>query len=224
MSASAAAGTFISERTDRTSETSFITQPISASAAAFSNIGHDHLDYHRDAEDYFAQKLRLFRTVLPEGATAVVNADAERSAEVIEAAYGHQLKVMTVGGKGRGIRIESVARDGFRQRIVAHHDGERFAFPLPLIGAFQASNALIAAGLAIASGSPPEEKPLQTDTVPPPITLKAVVVLGDSQDALALWLSILDAGPLPMVSSASYLLNTGRASSIRRRRMRCALM
>ena len=129
---------------------------MTLAAGAFNNIGHDHLDYHKDFEDYFNQKKRLFRVLLPEGAGAVVNADAARSEEVVEESYRRGLKVMTVGFKGKGIRIESLERDGFGQRLCVYHDGERHDLHLPLVGGYQAGNALMAAGLCIASGSPPE--------------------------------------------------------------------
>ncbi len=125
-------------------------------AGAFNNIGHDHLDYHPTYEDYFDAKKRLFRALLPEGSTAVINADAARHDEVVEAAYSRDLKVMTVGRKGRGIRLELTERDGFGQRIAVRHEGERYEVRLQLIGGYQAENALMAAGLCIATGSPPE--------------------------------------------------------------------
>jgi UDP-N-acetylmuramoyl-L-alanyl-D-glutamate--2,6-diaminopimelate ligase len=129
---------------------------VKLAAGAFTNLGHDHLDYHKDQEDYFNQKKRLFNTVLPEGAGAVVNLDAPRAEEVVEEAYGHGLKVMTVGLKGRGIKLMSLERDGFGQRLAVGHEGESYAIRLPLIGTYQASNALVAAGLCIATGSAPE--------------------------------------------------------------------
>src|SRR5690606_18017115 len=49
---------------------------VRLAAAAFTNLGRDHLDYHPTVEAYLTAKLRLFERLLPEGATAVVNADA----------------------------------------------------------------------------------------------------------------------------------------------------
>ena len=46
-------------------------------AAIFTNLTRDHLDFHRNMDDYFAAKRRLFE-LLPEGAVAVVNLDDRR--------------------------------------------------------------------------------------------------------------------------------------------------
>ncbi|TAJ24853.1 MAG: UDP-N-acetylmuramoyl-L-alanyl-D-glutamate--2,6-diaminopimelate ligase, partial [Reyranella sp.] len=52
---------------------------LKLSAAAFTNLTHEHLDYHVSMDAYFAAKARLFETLLPSGGTAVVNADSDRA-------------------------------------------------------------------------------------------------------------------------------------------------
>ncbi len=129
---------------------------VRLTAGAFLNLGHDHLDYHKDAEEYFLAKLRLFNELLPEGAAAVVNADSGEAERVVDVAYRRQLKVMTVGKKGKFIRVVSEASDGFGQRLTVWHEGEKLELSIPLIGGYQASNALIAAALCIGAGAPPD--------------------------------------------------------------------
>jgi UDP-N-acetylmuramoyl-L-alanyl-D-glutamate--2,6-diaminopimelate ligase len=119
-------------------------------AAAFTNLGRDHLDYHPSVEAYLAAKLRLFSELLPADGTAVVNADSEQAAQVTAAAGGR--KVLTVGRMGETLKLIDLARDGFAQRLRVACDGKDFEVRLPLLGAYQAENALIAAGLAIAVG------------------------------------------------------------------------
>ena len=121
-------------------------------AAAFTNLGRDHLDYHPTMEAYLAAKLRLFAELLPAHGTAVVNADAEHGAQVIAAARGAQRSLLTVGRTGEALHLESLARDGFAQRLRVAHGGQAYDIRLPLVGDYQASNALLAAGLAIAAG------------------------------------------------------------------------
>jgi UDP-N-acetylmuramoyl-L-alanyl-D-glutamate--2,6-diaminopimelate ligase len=121
-------------------------------AAAFTNLGRDHLDYHPTIEAYLAAKLRLFSELLPADATAVVNADAAEAGQVIAAAEQSGHRVMTVGRAGADLKLERLVREGFAQRMAVAHEGRVFDVRLPLLGDYQASNALVAAGLAIATG------------------------------------------------------------------------
>lgn len=121
-------------------------------AAGFTNIGRDHLDYHGTFEAYFAAKLRLFDTLLPETGIAVVDADRQESARVTEAARVRGIKVFSVGRAGDDLRLLKLSPHGFRQVLELDIAGERFEAALPLAGTFQVSNALVAAGLAMACG------------------------------------------------------------------------
>jgi UDP-N-acetylmuramoyl-L-alanyl-D-glutamate--2,6-diaminopimelate ligase len=123
-------------------------------AAAFTNLGRDHLDYHPTMEAYLAAKLRLFTELLPPDGAAVINADAEHGPQVIAAARGGGRRILTVGQAGEALQLESLARDGFAQRLRVRHGGQSWGIRLPLLGDYQAANALLAAGLAIAAGEP----------------------------------------------------------------------
>ena len=121
-------------------------------AGAFTNISRDHLDYHASFEDYFAQKLRLFRELLPRGATAVIDADSEGGTRVAEEAKACGLELISVGQSGKTLRLVASDIDGFAQVLVIEHEGKRHTVRLPLVGGFQAANALVAAGLCLATG------------------------------------------------------------------------
>ncbi len=121
-------------------------------AAAFTNLGRDHMDYHATVADYLAAKLRLFREILPRGAPAVVDADSPAGAEVAAAAKAAGRVPFTVGRAGTGLRLLDAAWDGTIQSLTIEHDGRRHRVALPLAGGFQVSNALVAAGLAMAAG------------------------------------------------------------------------
>jgi len=121
-------------------------------AAGFTNITRDHLDYHPSFQDYLDAKLRLFRNLLEPTGAAVVEADHEHADVVVAAATARGAAVMTVGRAGTGIRLVDTAIDGFAQAFTAEHGGRRFAVRLPLVGEFQIENALVAAGLVIATG------------------------------------------------------------------------
>ena len=125
---------------------------VRISAGAFTNISRDHLDYHASFEDYFNAKMRLFSDLLAPGSPAVINADAPQADEVIGRARARGLDIFTVGHNGSGIRLAESRRDGFGQHLDIECRGKRQKIYLPLTGDFQASNALVAAGLVIALG------------------------------------------------------------------------
>jgi len=125
-------------------------------AAAFTNLGHDHLDYHPTVEAYLQAKLRLFCEVLPQDGVAVVNADAADAPAAIAAAERAGHEVLTVGKAGATLALQACTPDRFAQRLEVRHAGGRTAIRLPLPGAYQAGNALLAAGLAVAAGEPVE--------------------------------------------------------------------
>ncbi|MEY4964681.1 MAG: UDP-N-acetylmuramoyl-L-alanyl-D-glutamate--2,6-diaminopimelate ligase [Pseudomonadota bacterium] len=122
------------------------------SACGFTNITRDHMDYHSTFEDYLAAKLRLFSEVVQKGGVAVVNADAEHADAFIAAAKARGLKLMTVGRKGDTIHLDRREDRGGAQALTLHYQGQIFYVELPQAGDFQASNALVAAGLAIGLG------------------------------------------------------------------------
>jgi len=126
---------------------------IRFAAGAFTNISRDHLDYHASFEDYFDQKLRLFTELLPQDAAAIVDVDSEAGQRVAAVAETRGLRLITVGRDGAALRLVSAKLDGFGQILAVEQDGKRHTVRLPLVGAFQASNALVAAGLAIATGA-----------------------------------------------------------------------
>jgi UDP-N-acetylmuramoyl-L-alanyl-D-glutamate--2,6-diaminopimelate ligase len=127
---------------------------VRLTAAAFTNLTQDHLDYHGTMGVYRAAKLRLFDTLLPRAGVAVLNADSEAFGAFAATARlsGHTL--YSVGEAGQGLRLVSreLVPDG--QRLVIRADGHDHRVRLPLAGDFQASNALVAAGLCIAAGEP----------------------------------------------------------------------
>ncbi len=127
---------------------------VSLAAGGFTNLGRDHMDYHPTVEDYHRAKLRLFRDLLPKGAPAVVFADDAWSAATIEAARAAGNAVHTVGRKGELLTLKRVEHERSRQRAEIMAGGNLFEVVLPLAGEFQISNALVAAGLAIVTGTP----------------------------------------------------------------------
>lgn len=121
-------------------------------AAAFTNLGRDHLDYHPSVEAYLAAKLRLFDELLPADGTVVVNRDEPASKSVLDVAQRRGLKVIDVGRAGEVLKLIDVTRQGFHQRLDLECARHLFSVFLPLIGDYQVANALVATGLLMALG------------------------------------------------------------------------
>jgi len=125
-------------------------------AAAFTNLTQDHLDYHRTMAAYLAAKLRLFREVLTPGGTAVLNADIPEFAEAAAVARAAGHPILDFGHAGTALRLVERASTATGQRLDLEIFGRRRTIELPLVGTFQAMNALAALGLAIATGIEPD--------------------------------------------------------------------
>ncbi|MBW8754210.1 MAG: UDP-N-acetylmuramoyl-L-alanyl-D-glutamate--2,6-diaminopimelate ligase [Sphingomonadales bacterium] len=134
----------------------FRNEGLKVAAGAFTNLSRDHLDYHADMEDYFAAKMRLFDEVVgAEGhgaGAAVVWADDAWSVKAMGHARRRGLELLTVGTAGQAIRLVSREPGLLGQVLKIEHGGATFTVKLPLIGAYQAANALVAAGLVLATG------------------------------------------------------------------------
>ncbi len=127
-------------------------------AAAFTNFTQDHLDYHTGFQDYFDAKAGLFARVLPRGGTAVINIDDPRAPDIAAIARDRGQKLLTAGRRaGADLRILGQRFDATGQELHYAWQGKPHLQRLTLIGGFQAGNALLAAGLAIATGSAPAE-------------------------------------------------------------------
>jgi UDP-N-acetylmuramoyl-L-alanyl-D-glutamate--2,6-diaminopimelate ligase len=129
---------------------------LKVAAGAFTNLSRDHLDYHDSLESYFAAKLRLFEHLVVDSGAAVVSADHAHSDAVLSVARKRGLKVFTVGRAGMDLMLLGVQADGAGQVLALSHRGHSHNVRLPLLGAFQIENALVAAGLALSTGTDSE--------------------------------------------------------------------
>ena len=125
---------------------------LNITAGGFTNITRDHLDYHPSFEAYLAAKLRLFDTLLMPGGAAVVDVDHPPADAVFAAARVRGLNITSVGRRATDIRLVEAQIDDFSQKLRLEYGGKAFQVHLPLVGEFQIENALVAAGLVIATG------------------------------------------------------------------------
>ena len=129
---------------------------VHLSAAAFTNLTRDHMDYHKTEQGYFYAKARLFGDLLSPGAGAVINIDDSWGAVLEDIAWARGLRTLTVGRNDKArLRIvgQEVKPNG--QKLAIEFDGVGHSVFVPLVGSFQAHNALVAAGLAIITGADP---------------------------------------------------------------------
>ena len=126
---------------------------VRLSVAGFTNLGRDHMDYHPTIEDYLDAKMKLFRERLPKGAPAVIFADDEYSDAAIAAAREAGCDVKSVGRRGDFLAIKKVEHRQFNQTVEVAHNNVHHMINFPLAGDFQIANGLVAAGMAIATGT-----------------------------------------------------------------------
>jgi UDP-N-acetylmuramoyl-L-alanyl-D-glutamate--2,6-diaminopimelate ligase len=128
------------------------SEGVTVSVGAFTNLSRDHLDYHGTMEAYFEAKMRLFDEVVDADGSVVIWADDAWSDQAIARAKKRELRLITVGEKGKGIQLLSREPTQLGQTLELRIQGDVYKVKLPLIGAYQAANALVAAGIVMASG------------------------------------------------------------------------
>lgn len=136
------------------------TEGVPLKAAAFTNLTRDHLDYHKTIEAYFAAKCRLFDEMLAADGTAIIWQDnkasgADYNSQVAKIARSRGLKLLTVGPDGNDIHLHQYQPTTLGQTLIVSYQDKIHELHLPLIGGYQAANALTAAALVIACGGDP---------------------------------------------------------------------
>lgn len=126
---------------------------VAIAAGAFTNLSRDHLDYHPSVPAYFDAKMRLFEDLVPAGGPVVVDVDTGEGLQAAARAATAGRRVFTVGRNGEGLRLVSVVAEAGLQHLDIEAEGTTHHVALPLLGTFQVSNALVAAGLAIVTGT-----------------------------------------------------------------------
>ncbi|HEY3911288.1 MAG TPA: UDP-N-acetylmuramoyl-L-alanyl-D-glutamate--2,6-diaminopimelate ligase [Stellaceae bacterium] len=128
---------------------------LSVAAAGFTNLTRDHLDYHRDMDRYRAAKERLFTELLAPGGAAILNRDSSEFPRLAALCRDHAHRVLAYGTDAAAeLRLVAARVRPGGQELALDVLGWRHDLFFPLLGEFQATNALCALGLAIATGVP----------------------------------------------------------------------
>jgi UDP-N-acetylmuramoyl-L-alanyl-D-glutamate--2,6-diaminopimelate ligase len=131
---------------------------VTFDAAAFTNLTQDHLDYHQDMASYRDAKMKLWALVKKDG-IAVINADAAEGEAFEAGAKAKNLNIVLCGWRApreQALKIIEIQPRPNAQTMNLLWDGKEHKVELPLIGEFQAINAVTAATLALALGETPE--------------------------------------------------------------------
>ncbi|MEA3238412.1 MAG: UDP-N-acetylmuramoyl-L-alanyl-D-glutamate--2,6-diaminopimelate ligase [Candidatus Bipolaricaulota bacterium] len=120
-------------------------------AAVFTNLTHDHYDFHSNRAGYLRAKLLLFRSLRPT-ARAIINADDPVAAQVIAST---RAKVVTYAiAKPASYRAASIEYELESTRFTIEHGDERVSVHINLPGEHNVYNALAAAAVAAEAGMP----------------------------------------------------------------------
>jgi UDP-N-acetylmuramoyl-L-alanyl-D-glutamate--2,6-diaminopimelate ligase len=123
---------------------------VQLSAAGFINLTHDHLDYHITMDAYYEAKKRLFTTLLPRNAKAIIYTDDPYGQKLAyELQDTHPL--IRIGKDAPEIKIIEQTPTPEGQILKIESWGKAHTLHLPLVGLFQGLNALVAAGFVIAT-------------------------------------------------------------------------
>ena len=122
-------------------------------AVGFTNLSHDHLDFHGTVEDYYRAKATLFTPSYAD--VAVINVDDPAGRRLADSTPLEVMAVSIAGGPDTRVFATDVQERADGSRFAAVIDGRRIDVRVRLAGAFNVSNALIALGLLAAAGVDP---------------------------------------------------------------------
>ena len=126
---------------------------ISFSGAVFTNLSHDHLDYHKTIDNYFSVKKRLFTEILKNNSAVAINIDDDHGALLYNELKKFNLLILTFGKKSQAdIKIKSVTQNSHSIDIEIIYNNITFSSTLGMIGKFQVYNVLASASICIALG------------------------------------------------------------------------
>ncbi|MER2519945.1 MAG: UDP-N-acetylmuramoyl-L-alanyl-D-glutamate--2,6-diaminopimelate ligase [Bdellovibrionales bacterium] len=127
---------------------------VKIKAAGFTNFSRDHLDYHTTMEAYFSAKLRLFEELLEPHGTAVLNADIPEFDALCRVADARKVNVISYGKNAQDLKVLEIVPDSKGQVLRLSVFGRERRALFPVMGQFQAWNALCALGLVLGGDAP----------------------------------------------------------------------
>ena len=120
----------------------------------FSNLSHDHLDYHKNFKDYLNSKLYLFKNLTKKNGTIITDESIPQFKRIKKISNNKKLKLNFLSSKKNNSQFEVTSHnfEGERQLVELCYKKLKFQFALNLIGKIQLKNVLMAAFAAEKSG------------------------------------------------------------------------
>ncbi len=111
--------------------------------AIFTNLSHDHLDYHKNFKDYLNSKLYLFRKLLKKKSNIITDIDILEYKKIKNIAVKQNLNLDIISKNGKGLTLVSHKYDGESQIVKIEYKNKFYDFRINLIGKIQIKNILM---------------------------------------------------------------------------------
>ena len=121
-------------------------------AGIFTNLSHDHLDYHKTIDNYFESKLYLFKELLMKDASIITDREILQYKKIKSIALKKNYNIETISNKNGDLEIVSHKYQNEKQIIKIRYNRNTYEFETKLIGRIQIKNILMAMIAATKSG------------------------------------------------------------------------
>jgi murE/murF fusion protein len=118
----------------------------------FTNLSHDHLDYHKNFNDYFKSKLYLFEKLLKKNSNIITDIEIPEYKNIKKIALKRKLNIETISNEDSSLNIISHKYFKGKQLIQIKYENKIYRFNTNLIGKIQIKNILMAMLAAKKSG------------------------------------------------------------------------
>jgi murE/murF fusion protein len=118
----------------------------------FTNLSHDHLDYHKSYQDYFNSKLYLFNKLLKKNSNIITDLNIPQYKSIKKIALKRKLKISTIANEYGNLNIISHKYSQEKQLVEIRYNNRNYKFKVSLVGKIQIKNILMAALAAEKSG------------------------------------------------------------------------
>jgi len=109
----------------------------------FTNLSHDHLDYHENMKNYFESKMYLFKKLLPTNSNVITDINNIEYKKLKKISLSKKLKLKIIGSENLGIKILDHCYLEKGQLIKIFYKSKIYEFKIPLIGYLQCKNLLM---------------------------------------------------------------------------------